>query len=49
MLALVLIIGGSATYFKTEKSGAGEDCIHKDTTALQKDLVVKLTPNSARQ
>lgn len=44
VLALVFIIGGSATYFKTGKSGAGEDSIHKDTTALQTDLVVKLTP-----
>ena len=44
MLALVLIIGGSVTYFKMGKSGAGEDTIHKDTLALQTDLVVKLTP-----
>ena len=44
VLALVFIIGGSATYFKTGKSGAGEDTIHKDTLALQTDLVVKLTP-----
>lgn len=44
VLALVFIIGGSVTYFKTGKSGAGEDTIHKDTLALQTDLVVKLTP-----
>lgn len=30
--------------FQDGKKWCGEDSIHKDTTALQKDLVVKLTP-----